>query len=125
MYTITKEFEFSASHQLLYLAEGHPCSRLHGHNYRIRIECKNAVLNKAGFVLDYHELEGIKTWLNEMIDHEHLNNLMEENPTAENIATMIYRYVKHTLKIWQISAVEVSETPKTNCRYEPDYNTKL
>jgi 6-pyruvoyltetrahydropterin/6-carboxytetrahydropterin synthase len=34
MYTITKQFSFSASHVLDHLPEGHPCARrLHGHNY--------------------------------------------------------------------------------------------
>ncbi len=33
MFTITKEFHFSASHQLSHLPEDHQCARLHGHNY--------------------------------------------------------------------------------------------
>lgn len=36
-YEITKEFHFSASHQLDYLPEGHQCKRLHGHNYIVKV----------------------------------------------------------------------------------------
>ena len=38
MYRITKEFHFSASHQLKDLPDDHPCARMHGHNYVVVIE---------------------------------------------------------------------------------------
>ena len=37
MYTIAKQFTFSASHQLDHLPEDHQCARLHGHNYVVEI----------------------------------------------------------------------------------------
>jgi 6-pyruvoyltetrahydropterin/6-carboxytetrahydropterin synthase len=40
MYTISKEFNFSASHQLLGLIKDHPCGRIHGHNYTLKIFLK-------------------------------------------------------------------------------------
>ncbi|HBU96439.1 6-pyruvoyl trahydropterin synthase family protein, partial [Thalassospira lucentensis] len=40
MFTITKQFAFSASHQLAGLDADHPCSRLHGHNYIVEVELK-------------------------------------------------------------------------------------
>jgi 6-pyruvoyltetrahydropterin/6-carboxytetrahydropterin synthase len=121
MFKITKEFHFSASHALKGLAEDHPCTMLHGHNYVIKVELSNAVLNAVGFVVDYRELDSIKTWIDDTLDHKHLNNVLDFNPTAENMAE--YMYDKFHGMIWQVSAVEVSETPKTNARYEPNtYN---
>lgn len=38
MFRITKEFHFSASHQLTGLPEDHQCARLHGHNYIVEVE---------------------------------------------------------------------------------------
>ena len=38
MYRISKEFHFSASHQLIGLPEDHQCARLHGHNYIVVVE---------------------------------------------------------------------------------------
>lgn len=120
MYKITKEFHFSASHQLMELSEEHPCSRTHGHNYVIKVECKNAVLNHIGFIIDYKDLDCIKKWIDNVVDHKHLNDVFDFNPTAENMAKHFYNHFKSM--IWAVNAVEVSETPKTNCRYEPDTN---
>jgi 6-pyruvoyl-tetrahydropterin synthase len=36
-YTISKEFAFSAAHHLNGLPPSHPCSRVHGHNYVVRV----------------------------------------------------------------------------------------
>jgi len=117
MYTITKEFEFAASHQLTTLPIEHPCSRTHGHNYVVRMELKSDNLDKNGFVLDYRKLDGVKQYLDDVLDHQHLNNvLFNIEPTAENIAKHLYDWFKATIP--RLSAVEVSETPKTNCRYE-------
>ena len=120
MYTISKKFHFSASHYLMKLPEDHPCSKIHGHNYVVKVECRNAKLNDVGFIIDYRELQPIKDWIDNNIDHKHLNDIFEFNPTAENMAEYFY-YTFHSL-IWQVTAVEVSETDKTNCRYEPDIN---
>ena len=51
MYRITKEFHFSASHQLFGLREGHPCARLHGHNYVVVVELAAEDLGPTGFEL--------------------------------------------------------------------------
>ena len=45
MYRITKEFHFSASHQLSHLPDDHQCARLHGHNYIVVVELASASLN--------------------------------------------------------------------------------
>jgi len=52
MFKITKEFTFSASHQLFGLTKDHPCARLHGHNYVVEIELSSKELNSHGFVRD-------------------------------------------------------------------------
>lgn len=126
MYTITKEFHFSAGHKLEGLAEDHPCSRVHGHNYVVKVELSNVVLNNVGFVLDYRKLDNVKQYIDTVLDHQDLNAVFDFNPTAENMAHYFYNYFKNKLDIWQISAVEVSETPKTNARYEPkNYRSEI
>jgi 6-pyruvoyltetrahydropterin/6-carboxytetrahydropterin synthase len=117
MYKITKEFAFCASHQLDCLPETHPCSRVHGHNYVIRVELKSETLNDVGFVVDYRALDDIKQFIDDTLDHRHLNDALPFNPTAENMAKELYEYFHYSHP--EVSAVEVSETPKTNARYEP------
>ncbi|KIF74276.1 hypothetical protein QR77_10335 [Streptomyces sp. 150FB] len=116
---ITKRFEFSASHQLSGLAEGHQCARLHGHNYVVELELSATVdsLTPTGFVRDYGELSPFKTWIDKTVDHQHLNDIVKGNPTAENLA--IWLYEQWSGNFPELSAVRVSETPKTWAEYCP------
>lgn len=121
MYTIRKEFNFSAAHHLEGLPKEHPCSSVHGHNYIVTIELCAVKLNDVGFVTDYRALELIKMFIDDNLDHLLLNNVLPCNPTAENIAKYIFNRFK--VEFPKLSAVEVSETPKTNVRYTPDYDS--
>ncbi len=118
MYRISKEFHFSASHQLLDLPEDHQCARLHGHNYVVVIELKSETLNAHGFVRDYLELESLKRYIDEHLDHRHLNDVLgDDMVTAERLAKHFYDWCKPQLP--ETSAVRVSETPKTWAEYRP------
>ena len=90
MHEISKEFHFSASHILNGLPEGHPCGRLHGHNYVIEVTLRSNELDDIRMVEDYGKLKDIKQFVDERIDHRHLNEICIGNPTAENIAVWIY-----------------------------------
>lgn len=118
MHRITKDYHFSASHQLFGLAEDHPCARLHGHNYIVQVELSAQELNAHGFVRDYRELDALKDYIDEKIDHRHLNDVLgENNTTAEQIAQHFYDWCKER---WpEVTAVRVSETPKTWAEYRP------
>ena len=117
MYKISKQFSFCASHVLNLLPEDHPCSRLHGHNYRITLHLKSETLDQYGFVKDYHALNPVRQFIAETLDHQHLNDCMSYPPTSENIARFLYERFKP--EISELCAVEVSETPQTTCIYEP------
>jgi 6-pyruvoyltetrahydropterin/6-carboxytetrahydropterin synthase len=116
MHIIRKEFAFSASHCLDHLPKEHPCFRVHGHNYVVVVELRSSTLNEDGFVEDYRELDLVKNYLDLTLDHQHLNNVLPIKPTAECIAKFLFLlFIK---KIPELYAIEVSETPKTNARYE-------
>jgi len=75
-------------------------------------------LDKNDFVLDYGELWKFKKMIDEKLDHKHLNDVFEFKTTAENIAKWFYGFAK---SIWpKVSAVRVSETPKTWAEYRED-----
>lgn len=117
MYRISKEFHFSASHQLAHLPEGHQCARLHGHNYIVVVELASPRLNADGFVRDYHELAELKAHIDQEFDHRHLNQVLAEPSTAENLARYFHDWARAR---WpEVSAVRVSETPKTWAEYRP------
>lgn len=123
MYRIAKEYHFSASHVLHGLEENHPCGRLHGHNYVVEIELMAEDLNDNGFVRDYRALDIFKKYIDEEIDHRHLNDVLgENNTTAEHMAHHFYGWCKAR---WpEVSAVRVKETSKTVAEYRPVQKTE-
>jgi 6-pyruvoyltetrahydropterin/6-carboxytetrahydropterin synthase len=128
-YTISKEFAFSASHQLDGLPEDHQCSRLHGHNYVIKVLLGSRRTDEVGFIVDYGELSFIKDFLDQVWDHRHLNDVAPfnegVNPTAENMASVLLNLVAYRL-IERVDMIEVgvSETPKTwaTCQVVAQHN---
>lgn len=114
-YKISKDFQFSASHQLHGLREGHPCGRVHGHNYVIRLTLAGEEIDERGFLLDYNDMKPFGAWLDDTIDHRHLNDVLEIQPTAENMAREFARKAIDLLNIPPTVRVTiaVSETPKT------------
>ena len=117
MYKISKQFSFSASHVLGHLPDDHPCARMHGHNYVVTVHLKSERLNEYGFVKDYKSLKTVRQFIDQTLDHQHLNDCMSAPPTSENIARFLYERFKP--EISELYAVEVSETPQTSCIYEP------
>lgn len=121
MFTITKEFAFSASHVLDRLPGWHPCARMHGHNYVVVFELSAHAeeLTDAGFVRDYRDLDPVKKWIDVTLDHRHLNEAMGGgvSPSAENLARWVFEAWQERLP--ELSAVRVSETPKTWAVYRP------
>ncbi len=117
MYTISKEFHFSASHVLDTLPDTHPCARLHGHNYVVEIVLMSDTLNEHGFVVDYGDLSPFKAIIDDELDHRHLNDIIPGSPTAEVIARYLFERAR---RIWpQVQAIRVRETPKTVAEYRP------
>lgn len=118
MFRISKEFHFSASHQLKGLPDDHPCARLHGHNYIVVVELASETLNQVGFVRDYRELAPLKNYIDDELDHRHLNDILgDDQVTAEHMAKHLYDWCK--AKWPETSAVRISETPKTWAEYRP------
>ncbi|MFC0201073.1 6-pyruvoyl trahydropterin synthase family protein [Paracoccus rhizosphaerae] len=117
MFRISKEFHFSASHRLDHLAPDHQCARLHGHNYVVVVELAAPDLNADGFLRDYHELAPLKAYIDESFDHRHLNDVLDGPTTAENLARHFFLWCRSR---WpEVSAVKVSETPKTWAEFRP------
>jgi 6-pyruvoyltetrahydropterin/6-carboxytetrahydropterin synthase len=116
MFRIWKKFRFSASHQLTGLPPEHQCSRLHGHNYLVEVELSSDKLDSTGFVVDFGELTPIKTYIDKVLDHRHLNDVFDFNPTAENMAQEMFHLFQHD---FPVSAVRVQETETSWAEYRP------
>lgn len=117
MYTISKQFHFSAAHQLHGLGEDHPCSRLHGHNYIVEAVLQAEELDGRGFVVDYGELKPLQQLIDGFLDHQNLNDLFTMQTSAENLARYLFDECRR-MEL-PVVAMRVSETPKTWAEYRP------
>ena len=85
IYCISKEMEISAAHRLS-LSYPSKCTQLHGHNWVITVYCMSREKNQDGMVVDFTK---IKERIHDYLDHSLLNEKLDFNPTAENIAEWI------------------------------------
>lgn len=116
-FTIRKRFTFAASHQLHGLPDDHQCARLHGHNYVVRLELASETLTEIGFVRDFGDLRLFKDYLDECLDHRHLNDALPFNPTAELLAMHLYKVAED---LWgEVVAVAVEETESSWAEFRP------
>ena len=110
MYYIEKTIEISASHQLRLDYES-KCCKLHGHNWLITFYCKSRTLDANGMVADFTH---IRRRVEDLLDHQNLNEVLKFNPTAENIACWCSQQVPHCYK------VRVQESQGNVAIYERD-----
>src|SRR5689334_8862464 len=88
---LVHEFRFEAAHRLPRVPQGHKCSRLHGHSFKIELAVEGPVNPDTGWFIDFSELW--KAWqpLYDQLDHNYLNEVPGlENPTSENLARWIW-----------------------------------
>ncbi|MEZ6064304.1 MAG: 6-carboxytetrahydropterin synthase [Planctomycetaceae bacterium] len=106
MFRVTQEIDFCYGHRLLNY-DG-KCKSLHGHNGRAVIVLEGEELDSRGMLIDFTDIKReLAHWIDATLDHRmilaagdpalpHLEALgeplcvIDSNPTAENIAKLIY-----------------------------------
>ena len=106
MFRVSREISFCYGHRLLNY-DG-KCRHLHGHNARALITLEGAELDQTGMLVDFTEIKRhVQVWIDENLDHNMLLwskdpilpllvergervFVMDCNPTAENIARLIF-----------------------------------
>ncbi|MFF4150130.1 6-carboxytetrahydropterin synthase QueD [Streptomyces sp. NPDC001651] len=113
---IFREFTFEAAHRLPNVPEGHKCSRLHGHSYKVIVHVEAPVDPETGWVMDFGDLKKAFKPLEARLDHYYLNDIEGlENPTSEVLARWIWERLQPTLPA--LSALTVRETCTSGCTY--------
>ncbi len=131
MYRVTREIDFCYGHRLLDY-DG-KCKHLHGHNGRAIVVLEGPALDERGMLVDFGDIKHhVQRWIDQNLDHNMLLRrddpilpilqergervfIMDENPTAENIARLIYEKALGA----GLPVVEVTlwETPHCHASY--------
>lgn len=111
MYKVKKRIEISAAHKLALDYES-KCTNLHGHNWIIDVFLESSELDNNGMVMDFTH---IKREILDKFDHKVINDVVDFNPTAENLA----KYICDTLAPF-CYRVDVQESTDNVASYVKD-----
>ena len=130
--TVNRKAHFNAAHRLYRkdwsdeknLQVFGKCSNpnYHGHNYELIVSVTGEIDEATGYVIDIKILKDIiKEEVEDAFDHKNLNLEVEAfknlNPTAENIAVVIYNKIKPRLSEQQALEITLFETPRNFVTY--------
>ena len=130
--TVHRKAHFNAAHRLFNPAWDDKknkevfgkCSNpnYHGHNYELIVAVRGEVNLETGFVIDLKILRKlISSKIEDKLDHKNLNIEVEEfkklNPTAENIAVVIWNLLREDIETSLELSVTLYETPRNYVTY--------
>lgn len=134
MFRVTQEIDFCYGHRLLnYTGK---CRYLHGHNGRAVIVLEGEELDARGMLIDFGDIKReIRHWIDATLDHRMILcekdpalpvlrelgeplHVIDCNPTAENIAKLIFEHAHE--KAFPVVEVSVWETPRAFATYRLD-----
>ena len=94
----------------------------HGHNYELIVSVTGEIDQETGFVMDVKILSDlIKEHIENVLDHKNLNldvlEFADLNPTAENIAVVIWHKLRNHIDINKDLEIVLYETPRNFVTY--------
>jgi 6-pyruvoyltetrahydropterin/6-carboxytetrahydropterin synthase len=113
---IFNTFHLESARRLPNLPEAHPCSRVHGHSFKVEVQVSGPLDEKLGWVLDFAEVEAAWAPIKAALDHRYINDVPGlDNPTSERLAVWIWDQLKPALP--GLSRIVVQETVNSGCVY--------
>jgi len=115
--SVTKIFTFDAAHRLNDY-DG-PCANIHGHTYKLEVTVGVHELDYQDMVIDFSRLkEIVENVVLERFDHVFINDQVNYNPTAENMALDIH----HSLCAagLNVDKIRLWETPTSYAEVRDD-----
>ena len=94
----------------------------HGHNYVLIVKVTGEINDNTGYLIDMKILSDIiKENVLDRFDHKNLNEdvieFKELNPTAENIAIVIYKLIRPLISELLSLQIRLYETPRNFVEY--------
>jgi 6-pyruvoyltetrahydropterin/6-carboxytetrahydropterin synthase len=131
--TVSRKAHFNAAHRL-YNADWTDARNIrvfgkcanpnfHGHNYELIVSVKGEIHPETGFVMDMKVLKDlIESEVEDRFDHKNLNEEVPPfdtlNPTAENIAVVIWKLLRPKIEAKLELTVRLYETPRNFVTYD-------
>jgi len=124
--TVSRKAHFNAAHRLYrkdWTMEQNQavfgkCNNpnFHGHNYELIVSVTGEIDPETGYVIDVKIISDlVKTLVEDAFDHKNLNldvpEFQELNPTAENIAVVIWQKLRPHIGLDKDLEVVLYETP--------------
>jgi 6-pyruvoyltetrahydropterin/6-carboxytetrahydropterin synthase len=131
--TISRKAHFNAAHRLFrkdWTFEKNDtvfgkCNNpnFHGHNYEMIVSVTGPIDPETGYVMDVKALSDIiKAEIEDKFDHKNLNldvpEFLDLNPTAENIAVVIWNKIRNRIDSKFDLEVVLYETPRNFVTYK-------
>lgn len=96
--------------------------KFHGHNYDLIVSVTGEIDPETGYVMDMKILKDlIKEHVEDSMDHKNLNvevaAFKELNPTAENIAVVIFNKLRPHIETSKELEIQLYETPRNFVTY--------
>ena len=92
---ISKRMEIAGAHNLKLNYES-KCQNLHGRNWVVTVYCKSKELDENGMIIDFKH---IKNAIMDKLDHQYINDVVDFNPTAENMSRWICDQIPDCYKV--------------------------
>jgi 6-pyruvoyltetrahydropterin/6-carboxytetrahydropterin synthase len=133
MYRVSQQIDFCYGHRLLNYAG--KCRHLHGHNGKAVIVLEADSLDERGMLVDFTDIKReLCVWIDNELDHRMILReddpavpllkslgeplvLIPRNPTAENIARLIFEHAKSAGL--PVAEVSLWESPRSCASYRP------
>ncbi len=110
------DFSLACARRLPHVPPEHPCGRVHGHTFDVRVTVAGPVDPRSGWVMDFAEIEAV--WQREVfaaLDHRLLNDVAGlDNPTSEHVAAWLMSRLAPWLPL--LTAIDVRESHRYGVR---------
>lgn len=98
------------------LPDSHPCARLHGHSFKIKISLRGELDAQLGWVMDFDTVDTVWQRIHAQLDHRYLNDIANlNNPTSENLAVWLWQALHTDLPA--LYSIAVMENHDKGCIY--------
>lgn len=113
---IFRIYHLQCARRLSALPDSHPCSRVHGHSFRVEVHVAGPLDPALGWVVDFADIDRAWQAVHAALDHRYLNDIEGlANPTSERLAVWLWQRLLPDLP--GLAKLVVMEAHDAGCIY--------